>query len=242
VKTLLLINPNTSAAVTDVLLQHVQAELGNRATVHAATAAFGASYIASEASYALATHATIDSYARFVAAANTPDAVLIGCFGDPGLFALRALCPAPVSGLAQAAFHEAARHGQFAIVTAGEPWRAILTRHLHALGCAQHLAGIRTLAQSATELAADPQRARALLVASCQEVVATTGARSVILGGAGLAGVAATIAERIGVPVIDSVRAGARHALDASACPQPAPDGASFSAVSPPLLRLLGKP
>jgi hypothetical protein len=38
--------------------------------------------------------------------------VLIGCFGDPGLFALRESSACPVTGLAEASFIEAARRGR----------------------------------------------------------------------------------------------------------------------------------
>jgi len=239
--TLLVINPNTTVAVTEALVRHVQAELGGDVAVHGVTAAFGASYIATEVGYAVAAHATLDAYARFVAANGMPDAVLIGCFGDPGLFALRTACPVPVSGLAQAAFHEARRQGQFAIVTGGDAWGPMLRRHAQALGCDDELAGIVTVAPSGAALAADPARARALLAAACHDAAARSGARSVILGGAGLAGIAAEIADRIDVPVIDSVRAGARQALRGQAPPVPQPETAAFSALSPALQALLAE-
>jgi hypothetical protein len=49
-------------------------------------------------------------------------------------------------------------------------------------------------------------------------------ARAVILGGAGLAGIAAVLQPELDVPLIDSVRAGARWALLA---PAPASDRAT---------------
>jgi len=51
-----------------------------------------------------------------------------GLIGDPGLLALRESSPAPVSGLAEAAFMDAARHGRFAIVTGGARWAPMLQR------------------------------------------------------------------------------------------------------------------
>ena len=56
---LLVINPNTSTAVTALLREHVQAELGAQVRVRAVTARFGAPYIIDEASYAVAGHATL---------------------------------------------------------------------------------------------------------------------------------------------------------------------------------------
>ncbi|WP_162583489.1 aspartate/glutamate racemase family protein [Variovorax sp. PBS-H4] len=219
---LLIINPNTSATVSALLQRHVQGEVSPALKVHTVTARFGAPYIASEASYAVAQHAVLDAWAAAVERGERPDAVLIGCFGDPGLFALRETCGLPVGGLAQAAFSAAAAHGRFAVVTGGERWGPMLERLALALGHAHSLAGIHTVAQSGAELAADPAGAHALLADACLEAVARFGADAVILGGAGLAGLAAAIAPGLPVPLIDSVSAGARWAMGAGrAAPRP---------------------
>lgn len=120
---LLVINPNTSASISALLQSTVQAEAGARVRVRTVTARFGAPYIADEASYAVAAHAVLDAWAADLASGAPPaDAVLIGCFGDPGLLALREASPVPVTGLAEAAFHAAARHGRYAVVTGGARW------------------------------------------------------------------------------------------------------------------------
>jgi allantoin racemase len=215
---LLVINPNTSAAVTSLLREHVQAELGAQVRVRAVTARFGAPYIIDEASYAVATHATLDAWAAAMAhEAALPQAVLVGCFGDPGLLALRESSPVPVTGLAEAAFIEAARHGRFAVVTGGERWAPMLRRLAHMLGHAESLAGIETVAPTGADLASDPAGARALLAQACRDAARKFEARAVILGGAGLAGIAALLQPDLDVPIIDSVRAGARWALQAPA-------------------------
>ena len=142
----------------------------------------------------VAGHATLDAWAAALAqAAPPPDAVLIGCFGDPGLMALRESSPVPVTGLAEAAFIEAARHGRFAIVTGGERWAPILQRLAQSLGHASGLAGIHTVAPTGAQLAADPIAARRLLTQACLDAVRQLSVQTVILGGAGLAGMAAGI-------------------------------------------------
>lgn len=210
---LLVINPNTSASVSALLQRHVQAAAGSHVQVRTATARFGAPYIACEASYAVATHAALDAWAAALAGGPAPDAVLVGCFGDPGLTALRESSPVPVTGLAEASFIAAARHGRFAIVTGGARWGPMLQRLAQALGHAPALAGIHTVAPTGAQLAADPAAARALLAQACRDVVRQMGVQAVILGGAGLAGMAAAIQPQVGVPVIDSVEAGAQWAL-----------------------------
>lgn len=213
-KQLLVVNPNTSASVSALLQWHVQTAAGSHVNVRTVTARFGAPYIADEASYAVAAHAALDAWAAALADAQpAPDAVLIGCFGDPGLMALREASPAPVTGLAEAAFIEAARHGRYAIVTGGERWGPMLQRLAQALGQAQHLAGIHTVVPTGAQLAADPQAAHALLAKACRDAVQQLGVQAVILGGAGLAGMAALIQSHVPVPVVDSVIAGAHWAM-----------------------------
>ena len=211
---LLVLNPNTSASVTALLHTHVQAAAGPGVAVRTATARFGAPYIACEASYAVAGHAGLDAWAAAVQTdAPAPDAVLIGCFGDPGLFALRDASPVPVTGLAEAACVQAALRGRFAIVTGGARWAPMLERLVRMLGLADRLAGIHTVAPTGAQLAADPGGARALLAGACRDAARGGGADVVIVGGAGLAGVAAAIQPQVDVPLIDSVVAGTQHAL-----------------------------
>jgi len=213
-KQLLVINPNTSERVSALLQTHVQAAAGLHVKVRTVTARFGAPYIADEASYAVAAHAALDAWAAVLAGPEPPpDAVLIGCFGDPGLMALRESSPAPVTGLAEAAFIEAARHGRYAIVTGGERWGPMLQRLAQALGQAQQLAGIHTVVPTGVQLAADPAAAHRLLAQACRDAAHQLGVQAVILGGAGLAGMAAAIQSDVPVPVIDSVTAGTHWAL-----------------------------
>lgn len=213
---LLVVNPNTSASVTALLQQHVQAEVGPGLAVQGVTARFGAPYIADEATYAVAAHAALDAWSAALAEPGARyDAVLVGCFGDPGLLALRESSTVPVSGLAEASFAEAARLGRFAVVTGGMAWDPMLRRLAQALGYGEALAGVRTVAPTGAQLAADPAGARQLLAAACRDAARDFGARCVIVGGAGLAGFAAALQPGLDVPLVDSVLAGARWATRA---------------------------
>lgn len=216
---LLVINPNTSASVSALIDSHAQAIAGPEVQVQTVTARFGAPYIACESSYAVASHAVLDAWAAAVSTGMPFDALLIACFGDPGLFALRDASGVPVTGLAEAAFFEAAKLGPFAIVTGGTRWKPMLERLAQNLGFGSQLAGIRTVEQSGAELARDPVAAQKMLSNCCVEAAQRFGARAIILGGAGLAGMAARIQPEVSLPVIDSVSAGVHHALNLPATP-----------------------
>lgn len=224
---LLIINPNTSASVSELLRARAQGLCVGRAEVEVVTARLGAAYIASECSFAVAGHGVLDAWAAAThpspatgEAAGTkavqacePDAVLIGCFGDPGLFALRECSAAPVTGLAEAAFRQASRYGRFAIVTGGAAWAPMLQRHALATGFGTLLAGIETVAETGAALAADRKLAQAVLTRACLEAARLPGVQSLIVGGAGLAGMAQWLQPLIPLPLIDSVDAGVSEAL-----------------------------
>ncbi|MET0310991.1 MAG: aspartate/glutamate racemase family protein [Burkholderiaceae bacterium] len=205
---LLLLNPNTSTATTARLTSVLQPLVPASWRLEARTAAFGARYIACEASHAVAGHAVLDSWAAH--REETPgrlDAVLIGCFGDPGLFALRESSACAVTGLAEASFIQAARHGAFAIVTGGERWKPMLQRLAGSLGYGGMLRHIETVAPTGAQLMADEALALRTLGEACR-AAAQPGVKSVILGGAGLAGYAELLQAQLPVPLIDSARAG----------------------------------
>lgn len=245
---LLVINPNTSPSVTARLRDRALALAPPAATVHTATAAFGAAYITGEVSAAIAAHAALDAYAAHTAAHGEPDAVLLGCFGDPGLPALQALAGAPVLGLAEASMRHAASRGRFAIVTGGARWKPMLARLAMHLGLAGELAAIVTVERTGGELAADPPAAHALLRAAClQALQDAPDATCLLLGGAGLAGMAAPLADQLPVPLLDNVDVALAAAWAAATGPGPVPQTASepgpWHGLSPMLVgRLAGTP
>lgn len=202
-----MINANTTQAVTELIEKQARAALGDELEIRAVTAAFGAAYISSEGAYAVAGHAALDCLERH---AGGCDAVLLACFGDPGLFALREASVVPVIGMAEACMQEAAGSGRFSIVTGGAAWGPILRRLAAALGFDALLASVRTLPANALEISREPKKCLNLLQQEIQKAVAEDGARSVIIGGAALAGIAAKLAPAAGVPLIDSVYCGAR--------------------------------
>jgi Asp/Glu/hydantoin racemase len=241
----LIINPNTSTSVTTMLVEHVSTMLNAKNDVwhvRGTTAQFGAAYIASETAYAVATHATLDSFAH--AHAPTDSAVLIGCFGDPGLEALREIATVPVIGLAEAAMREAAEFGRFAIVTGGPRWAPILRRRAQAAGLAGQLTRTYILKESGAELAADREAAVGLLAIACEEAMKTSKPDAIILGGAALAGIGDLLADHLGLPVIDSVSAAARALQSAlgTRIAAPGADGVHYHGISGALAGVLDKP
>jgi Asp/Glu/hydantoin racemase len=243
---ILLINPNTSADITARMVALAQGMAPAGVLFTGATGRFGARYIASRAAAAVAAHATLDAYAEHGGGA---DAVLLGCFGDPGLDGLRELASVPVVGMADAACVAACLHGRrFSIVTGGERWGPMLEEFCAARGLRDRLASVRTVAPTGAELAADPAGSRAMLAAACDAAACEDGAEAVILAGAGLAGLAPEIAAGVPVPVLCSLAEGVRTVLAVAAARVAKPRRGSFAptpavetvGLATPLAALLG--
>jgi Asp/Glu/hydantoin racemase len=218
----LLINPNTNRLTTQRLQEVLIPQLPAHASLHVSTASFGATYIACEASHAVAAHACLQAWAEHIAAHQDPlDGVLIACFGDPGLFALREMSACPITGLAEASFIQAAAQGPFSIVTGGERWKPMLHRLASNLGFEKALRHIETVVPSGAELQANPEMAIECLKTACQKA-SLSGVKSIILGGAGLAGYAAQIQSLVDLPIIDSATAGLEVLLNQKAPQGPA--------------------
>jgi allantoin racemase len=210
---LLIVNPNTTAAMTEKVRAAAIAALPGIDIV-AVSGRFGPRYIASRASFAVASHAALDAFA---AHGDGVDAVVLACFGDPGLDALREVSPVPVIGLVEASVDLAAKNGRrFAIVTGGVLWEPMLREGLQIRGREGSLAAIRAVAPDGGMIARYPEGAVALLGAACDACVHEDGAEAVILGGVGLIGLAERLQPGRAYPVICSVAAGleaARQAL-----------------------------
>lgn len=241
---LLALNPNTSEEVSVLVARVAAPRLPVGWSLRTATARLGARYIAGEAAAAIAGHAALDALATDLARHGAPDAVLLACFGDPGLFALQSVSPVPVLGLAEASMRSAARdHGRFAVLTGGPAWVPMLNRLARSLDLGGSLAGVEALDRSGGELAANPALAVDLLAAAARQACRRwPDVRAVLLGGAGLAGLAPRLAEAVPVPVLDNVEL-ALAELPRMAAPTPGPvEHGPWSGLSSELARFLEAP
>ena len=202
---ILLINPNTTQSITDLVLKTAQGFASPGTKLRAVSGAFGPRYIASRVGYAIAGHAAVDAFAND---RGPKDAVVLACFGDPGLAALKEISNVPVVGMADASILQACALGKrFSIVTGGERWKEMLEEFVASQGLSARLASVRTVAPTGADIARNPKAAMALLAKGCTACAREDGADVVILGGAGLAGLAAKLKAKVDVPLLDGVAA-----------------------------------
>jgi allantoin racemase len=138
------------------------------------------------------------------------DAALLGCFGDPGLRAARAVAHIPVIGAAEAATSlvqlVAQRYGVVTIVDTDIPEIEV---YLSGLEVRSKCVGVSAIGLEFYELVKDPDDTLERLTAASTTLL-EKGAEAILLGcmSFGFYPFAKRLQERIGVPVIDPLRAG----------------------------------
>jgi allantoin racemase len=138
------------------------------------------------------------------------DAALLGCFGDPGLRAARAVANIPVIGAAEAATAMvqlvAQRYGVVTIVDTDIPEIEV---YLSSLEVRMKCVGVSAIGLEFYELVKDPGDTLERLAAAGTKLLGE-GAEAILLGcmSFGFYPFAKQLQERLGVPVIDPLRAG----------------------------------
>ncbi|UYN96874.1 MAG: hydantoin racemase [Enhydrobacter sp.] len=202
---ILVANPNTSAGVTQRLIDSGRLVASVGTELIAMTAPRGVPYIATRAEAAIGSAVMLEMLAE---RRGTMDAAIVAAFGDPGLGGARELFDFPVVGMAEAAMLVACTLGRsFSIVSFSkslEPWFAeIVDWH----GMTSRCAAIRMLDQSFRSIDEVQEEKEQLLVDLANRTVAENGADVVILAGAPLAGLATKVRDRVPVPLVDGIQA-----------------------------------
>jgi allantoin racemase len=198
-----LINPNTSAATTELMIGLARAAAPAGLTITGITARTGASLITDRASLEIAAAAV-----AALAPKLTGDGVIVAAFGDPGADHLRQRLAVPVIGIGEASMRVAAAHGRrFSIVTTTPDLEPGIRARVAVHGLADRLASIRITTQDPVALTADADRLEAALQALVDRCVTDDGAEAIIIGGGPLSAAARAIATRTSVAIIEPVPA-----------------------------------
>ncbi|MFT3716344.1 MAG: aspartate/glutamate racemase family protein [Gordonia sp. (in: high G+C Gram-positive bacteria)] len=202
--TLVVINGNTTAAMTAVIEYSARTVVRPDAEIIAVTPRTGPVSIESHYDEALAVPGILEAVADHPGA----DGYLIACFGDPGIDAAREIADAPVLGIAEAGMALAATLGRgFSVVTT--LGRSIgRTRDLVGhYGFSRQCLGIHACEIAVLDLETNPDTAT-ILADACRAALAADGSDAIVLGCAGMADLARSLTAELGVPVVDGVAAG----------------------------------
>lgn len=208
-KRILVLNPNSSEAVTASMQEAVGAigqEFGTEILFR--TLASGPSGIETQA-HVESVVLPVAEYFR----SSPADAYVIGCFSDPGLHLSREVVSEPVLGIAESAFLSAVGiNRRFGIVAMKE--RAI-QRHMRIIrqmGFEAHCAGDRAIDVAVSDL----EGASGVLdriVESGKILRDVDGAGVLVLGCSGMGKFRSEIEERLEIPVVDPTQAAVWRAI-----------------------------
>jgi allantoin racemase len=163
-------------------------------------------------------------------------ALIIGCYSDPGLDALREMLTIPVIGPGAASLHLAAQLGtHISVLTpTGRGYGRVAAR-LRSLALAELLASVRGIGLSVMDLARQTPGALDKAADAARVAVEQDGADVLVLGCMSMAflpGICEALGQRVGVPVVNPVVAALktaetlismRLAHSKAAWPQPKP-------------------
>jgi allantoin racemase len=231
---ILVVNPNTSEAVTRAYLDVARAVAPPGVAFDGVTGRFGARIVSTGAENLIAGHAALE-----LVADNLPghDAVILAISFDTGLAALRDLLPVPVVGITEAAL-AAARTGdrRVGVVIFGEVSRPLYEQVIAGYGGA--VIGYEAVGIGSPGDYLDPTRNDAA-VAQAVGRLAARGAEAAVICGAAIVGIAARLQACASVPLFDGSEAVAM-CMAAQPTPPPAhPPIAGSTGLSPALAALL---
>jgi allantoin racemase len=196
------VNPNTTASMTEKIATAARAAASPGVEVSAANPGYGPASIEGYYDEAFSIPGLLDEIAK----ARGADAFVIACFDDTGLEAARCATEAPVIGIGEAAFHMASLiAGTFSVVTTLSRSIAPIRHNLVKYGLAARCARVRAAEVPVLALEDRNSPARATIRAEILRALAEDGSEAIVLGCAGMTDLARDLEREVGVPVLDGV-------------------------------------
>jgi len=134
------------------------------------------------------------------------DAIVIACFDDTGLDAVRCVSNKPVVGIGEAGYHLAAMlSNKFSVVTTLARSVPALEHNLVRYGLASRCASVRASEVPVLELENPHSDARLKIGKEVKKAITEDHAEAIVLGCAGMTDLAQSLSDEHGLPVLDGV-------------------------------------
>ncbi|MDQ0561333.1 allantoin racemase [Rhizobium mesoamericanum] len=206
---ILLVNPNTTASMTEKAAVAARAVMAAGTEIVAATSRMGPASIEGHYDGALAVPGLLNELKERTGAY---DAAIIACFDDTGLEAARSLVDVPVVGLCESAVATAGFLAQrFTVVTTLERSRVLIDNLVRRYGMGGRVK-VRASDIPVLELEDPASGAIGKLRAEIERALFEDGAEAIVLGCAGMTDLARELQDIYGVPVVDGVAAAVKQA------------------------------
>jgi allantoin racemase len=240
-----IVNPNTSASMTERIGVAARAAAGAGTQIVAVNPASGPISIEGYFDEAFAVPGMIEEIVKGEQAGAA--ASIIACFDDTGLEAARCRAVGPVIGIGEAAFHLASLIAhRFTVVTTLSRSIAPIEMNLVKYGLDRRCSGVRACETPVLALEDPKSGARDKLSNEIRLAKREDRAEAIVLGCAGMADLAASLAAEHQLPVLDGVVASVKLAeslvalglrtskLGAYASPLPKPFAGVFASMGEP--------
>lgn len=200
---ILLINPNTTASMTDRMATTARLITGPSVQITALTAAYGPPSIEGYYDEVFAVPPMLEAVLPL---AGSMDGIVVGCFDDTGVDALRAAVDVPVIGICQAAMQAAAvLANSFSVVTTLERSIPALEKLALVYGFERHCRKIRAAEVPVLALEESHSDAVADIEREIEQALKEDGAEAIVLGCAGMVDLCQSLSAKFGVPVVEGV-------------------------------------
>lgn len=201
---ILVINPNTSDAVTARIAGAVQRVAHAGTEVRVVQIPHGPEALESYYDESVAAPYLIQAVRE--ANAEGYDAVVIAAFCDPAIEAVKEISDIPVYSLEETTLSVALLVGnRFSILTEKKHKVSVKQQHVRKMGLEARFASVRPLDMGVTEIACEPERVRQKGIEIGRQMVEEDGAEVVVMGCASMAGYSADMEAALHVPVLDPV-------------------------------------
>jgi len=201
---ILIINPNTSSDMTELIGHAARACARQPDGIRAINSDSGPEAIQGAEDGERALPGLFQVFDREVVQGQTCDAVIIACFDDTGLWALRERSPVPVIGIGEAGYQVAMLLGErFSVVTTLPVSVPVLEKNIADYGFAARCARVR--ASRVPVLKADDDQSYGRIAAEVGAAFDEDDVQSVVLGCAGMANLAERLTMTFQRPVVDGV-------------------------------------
>ncbi len=198
---ILVVNPNTTEAITAAVMDAARAVTGPGTELVGVTAEKGVATIASRTENLIAAQAMLELAAKH---AHGFDALILGVSLDTALWPLRELLDIPVIGMTEAGIVYATLVSTRAgLLTYGLRMVPIYRELVAAYGMETRITAVAGVDLPPTAAFSEPGRVRRETLAAAQAMIDHDGAEALVLAGAAMAGLAAQLQPELPVPVLD---------------------------------------
>jgi len=141
------------------------------------------------------------------------DAVIIGCFYDPGFREAKELVLIPVIPVAMVTMHVAATLGhKFSIIVGRRKCIPKMESNVYVYGLERKLASFRVIDFTVPRMAEEPEKLKKSILAEAKKAVEEDGAEVIVLGCTAESGFMKELINELRVPVLDPVATSWKYA------------------------------